>query len=118
MTGLAVTAAHVDWMNIGKVFGKLGTGKWNQGDTSGIKAFRSTVLATAKNYMLWSLFPNGPTVTFTASTTYTAKELTLAATTEYNAPGGVTAAGNPDAAIGAKALAAGFAAAAVIATLY
>jgi len=90
-----------DWKNAGKTFGRLGSGtaNWPENTT----AFRYDTVTDKKTFMYVSTFPTKTGAT-PAATTIKARQASLAAMTDFNAPSRPGAAANPDAS-GAKAIA-------------
>jgi len=66
--------ATTDAFNIGKIFGKLGSGMYNDPSVSGAKGFRQAAFTatTDKNYMLVSILPNDKNASPTGNVNWTA----------------------------------------------
>lgn len=115
------TAGIANWEHAGKVFGKLGTGKKTDVTQSTTTAFRSKAATTAASdlsYIMVNILPTSKAaVTTTAAIVWDIRDVAFAASTDYSAPSQPGAATAPDA-TGAQYLAAGVAAAAVVASLY
>jgi hypothetical protein len=90
-----------DYLNAGKTFGRLGSGKDNFPEST--TAFRYDTVTDKKTYMYVSTFPSKKSATPKA-VTIKARYASLAALTDFNAPSRPGAAANPDAS-GAKAIA-------------
>lgn len=105
------------WENAGKVFGKLGTGKATDATQSSTRAYRSKDSTSAKTYLTVSILPSAANNANGAEQVWDARGVDFATSSDFSAPSRPAAATAPDA-TGAQYLAAGVAAAAVVASLY